>query len=99
MVRQCGCLLLALAEALEEAATEEFDTSWLPDLEQRSVEVVPRFGAERLDSEAKACLLACAVFGADVAIPETALLRQWSGILPSETRGRRMVTEWKGGRC
>ena len=96
LIRTGAFTWIDAVQALEEGATEEFDTSWLPDPEQRSVAVVLRVSVERLPPEAKACFLACAVFREDVAIPEASLLRLWSGIVPNQRRAKLMAMDLEG---
>src|SRR5208283_4560636 len=74
--------------ALEEGADDGFDTSWLPDPEQRTLAVVLRVSVDALSPEHKACFLACAAFREDVDIPEAALLMAWSGTVPNDRRAR-----------
>ncbi len=83
-------------QALEEGATEEFDTSWLRDPEQRNIAVVLRISVEELPSEAKACFLACAAFRDDADIPEAALLRLWSGIASNGRLAKLVIEELEG---
>ena len=80
-------------QALEEGATEDFDASWLPDQEQRTLAIVLRVSVDALTEEARECFLACAAFREDADIPEAALLRVWSGIVPNQPRAKLVAAE------
>ena len=80
-------------QALEQGDTDLFDVSWLPDPEHRTLAVVLHVSVVVLPEDAKECFLACAPFQEDVAIPEAALLRIWSGIVPSEMRAKLIAAE------
>ncbi len=109
VIRQCGRLPLALAAAggmirdpgdwadvlaaLEAGDAEVFDTSWLPDQEQRNLAVVLRVSIDRLPTEAKTCFLACAAFREDVNIPEATLIRLWSSVARASFHAKRIADE------
>jgi hypothetical protein len=83
-------------QALNERATEEFDTSWLSDPEQRNVALVLGLSVDSLPPDVKACFLACAAFREDADIPEATLLRLWSGVVPNPRLSRRIAEELEG---
>jgi hypothetical protein len=80
-------------QALEVGATEEFDTSWLPDAQQQTLAVVLRVSVDSLPAEARECFLACAAFREDADIPEAALACLWSDIISNQRLAKRMCDE------
>jgi WD40 repeat protein len=78
---------------LEEGASEEIDTSWLPDPEQRTLAVVLRTSVDHLQPMHRDCFLACAAFHRGVDIPERALLTVWSRVVPNERVGKTVADE------
>jgi WD40 repeat protein len=83
-------------QALEEGATQEFDTSWLSDPAQRNIAIVLRISVESLSPVAHSCFLACTAFRDDADIPEAALLRRWSDIVANHRLAKRMADELEG---
>jgi hypothetical protein len=72
--------------ALKEAALREFDTSWLPDPEYRSLGALLRVSVDALPKDIRSCFLDCAALPQKLTIPEGALIRLWS--VPGEPERR-----------
>ena len=104
VIAECGGLPLALDAAARmvrsygwadtqnaflRAHLSEIDTKWLPDSEQRNLAVVLAASVQALPERELACLLECAVWPEDVAVPAEALGLFWSAHMPDPFQQRK----------
>jgi WD40 repeat protein len=78
---------------LQEADLDHLDTSWLPDPEQRSLAIVVKISFDSLSSDAHACVFSCAALREDVDLPESLLLKLWTGTIASVRQGKLIAQE------
>jgi hypothetical protein len=99
VISECGGLPLAITaaagmvrrsgwehtrNAFARARLDALKTPWLPDSEQRNLEVVLAASVQTLPEREQACFLECAIWPEDVSVSMSELRLFWSAHVPDE---------------